>query len=465
MDADGAAPLQGPVEDVAARVGQVVELAPAAGRPARAAGSRRGPGRTSVRSPPTTSPLRDVRSTRAPGTRCRPAGSAGHARHGVGERVGLVAPPPGEPLLRPAAGRRPRLDVPGADLGGGEPPRAGQAHGIPAAPDEDDARAGRGGRREVGLATRQRPTPRRPRSPSRAPGRRRAARRSRRPSRSSRSGATSTVAPGRGVAQTLKPRARSCSRPSSVILSGPHGGIQTQLIRTPVTRPSSAWRGLVLDDVGQRAGRGRQGHVDDGVVVLVDGDAVDEAEVDDVDAELGVDDVAQRLLDVRDVGGAAGCRHACLAHGLVRWSAAMSTPARANASVNAVQPSRAHLTRAGYLRDAGEGDAVAERRPRRRASWPLEVHHRAHTRRRLERLAHGRGRSTRSAAPRWRRLADRAAQRVVRHVARRRRRRPRSTRRVTSSPQSGLTWCTSASNGSRRPARCGRLEWSRMSCW
>ena len=24
--------------------------------------------------------------------------------------------------------------------------------------------------------------------------------------------------------QTLKPRARSCSRPSSVILSGPHGG-------------------------------------------------------------------------------------------------------------------------------------------------------------------------------------------------------------------------------------------------
>ena len=31
------------------------------------------------------------------------------------------------------------------------------------------------------------------------------------------------------------------------------------------------------------------------------------------------------------------------------------------------------------------------------------------------------------------------------------------TRRVTSSPQVGLTWCTSASNGSRRPARTGRL--------
>ena len=40
--------------------------------------------------------------------------------------------------------------------------------------------------------------------------------------------------------QTLNPSARSCSRPSSVILSGPHGGSQTQLIRKPGTRPSSA---------------------------------------------------------------------------------------------------------------------------------------------------------------------------------------------------------------------------------
>ena len=38
-------------------------------------------------------------------------------------------------------------------------------------------------------------------------------------------------------------------------------------------------------------------------VLGVDGDAVDEAEVDDVDAELGVDDVAHGLLDVGDVGG------------------------------------------------------------------------------------------------------------------------------------------------------------------
>ena len=34
--------------------------------------------------------------------------------------------------------------------------------------------------------------------------------------------------------------ARSCSRPSSVILSGPHGGIQTQLIRSSLTMPSVA---------------------------------------------------------------------------------------------------------------------------------------------------------------------------------------------------------------------------------
>src|SRR6266545_2404925 len=37
--------------------------------------------------------------------------------------------------------------------------------------------------------------------------------------------------------QTLKPKARNCSRPSSVILSGPHGGIQTQLIRMSCTSP------------------------------------------------------------------------------------------------------------------------------------------------------------------------------------------------------------------------------------
>ena len=42
--------------------------------------------------------------------------------------------------------------------------------------------------------------------------------------------------------QMLKPRARSCSRPSSVMFSGPHGGNHTQLMRKSVTTPSSASR-------------------------------------------------------------------------------------------------------------------------------------------------------------------------------------------------------------------------------
>src|SRR6185437_727816 len=56
--------------------------------------------------------------------------------------------------------------------------------------------------------------------------------------------------------------------------------------------------GLVFDHVGERAGGARQGHVEGGYLVGVDVYAVDQAQVDDVDAQLGVDDVAQRLEDV-----------------------------------------------------------------------------------------------------------------------------------------------------------------------
>ena len=56
--------------------------------------------------------------------------------------------------------------------------------------------------------------------------------------------------------------------------------------------------GLVLDDVGQRTGRRGERHVEDDVVALVEVDVVDEAQVDDVDPELGVDDVLHRLGDV-----------------------------------------------------------------------------------------------------------------------------------------------------------------------
>src|SRR6478735_1797079 len=190
----------------------------------------------------------------------------------------------------------------------------------------------------------------------------------------------------------------------------------------------------VLDDVGEGARGRRQRHVDDGVRLGVDGDAVDEAEVDDVDAELGVDDVAHGLLDVSHVRRGGGLGHDETPWGEVELVEEMSTPARARASVKAVQPSRAHLTRAGYF----ETPAKATPSPMTvssPATWPREVS--------MARIASKETSVTTASAP-------------VPET---------STRRVTSSPHVGLMWCTSASNGSRRPAWCGRLECSRMSSW
>src|SRR5262249_34984774 len=82
-------------------------------------------------------------------------------------------------------------------------------------------------------------------------------------------------------------------------------------------------------------------HVEDGGSVGVDRDAVHEAEVDDVDAELGVDHVAHRLGDV--VERLRRRARVGLGH-----RAASVPAARAAASVNAIQPSSAHLTLAGY---------------------------------------------------------------------------------------------------------------------
>src|SRR6185437_12447190 len=57
--------------------------------------------------------------------------------------------------------------------------------------------------------------------------------------------------------------------------------------------------GLVLDHVGEGAGRAGERHVDHGDALgLLD--AVHQAEVDDVDAQLRVDDVAHGLLEVLD---------------------------------------------------------------------------------------------------------------------------------------------------------------------
>ncbi len=148
---------------------------------------------------------------------------------GTHQLVGLVDPAPGETLLGPPTGGRPRLDAAGADLVRGERTPRGEPHGIPAATDQDDPerveaerRCHRGG--PVGSG----------RGHDDAAG------------SLLLGGIDRAVAFGEAgqpaleslgsdlddpVAQRLNPRARSCSRPSSVILSGPHGGIHTQLIR------------------------------------------------------------------------------------------------------------------------------------------------------------------------------------------------------------------------------------------
>ena len=178
---------------------------------------------------------------------------------GVRELGGLLRPAAREPLLRPAPCGRPALHVTGVptfeddDLGAVDHGRR-----VAAAADDQHAHPARGGgvlgqRRDHldRTAGRRRPRPERARRAG--PTRRRgptagrpsgAAAISGSPCRTTKPSTQRTSRPGSEVegsrrrrgqtsAQTLKPRARSCSRPSSVILSGPHGGIQTQLIRTP----------------------------------------------------------------------------------------------------------------------------------------------------------------------------------------------------------------------------------------
>src|SRR6478735_4238637 len=116
--------------------------------------------------------------------------------------------------------------------------------------------------------------------------------------------------------------------------------------------------GLVGDDVGQRAGRRGERHVEDGVAVLVEVHAVDEAEVDDVDAELGVDGVLHRLGHVVDGHRRRAAARSGLGHvGQVAvvdalgvgHEGAPSDWAWAVASFHAIQESNAHFTRAGNL--------------------------------------------------------------------------------------------------------------------
>src|SRR5690606_2126303 len=128
-------------------------------------------------------------------------------------------------------------------------------------------------------------------------------------------------------------------------------------------------RRLVLDDVRQRAGRRGQRHVDGGGVVGLDPDVVDQAQVDDVHAQLGVDHHAHGLLAVVDLRHALGPTGRALRRlGLLRLllevgrrpalalavrlghaPTSLEFDVRASASLNAIHPSNAHFTRAGYL--------------------------------------------------------------------------------------------------------------------
>jgi hypothetical protein len=91
-------------------------------------------------------------------------------------------------------------------------------------------------------------------------------------------------------------------------------------------------------------------------------DAVDEAEIDDVDAELGVDDVLHRLGDVVDADVAVAAAGGLGTSGRSPWSSPWSlSPPR----VGPWRPSRPSTTavrtsRGGELGDAGERDAVLQ---------------------------------------------------------------------------------------------------------
>src|SRR5215469_9678705 len=182
-----------------------------------------------------------------------------------------------------------------------------------------------------------------------------------------------------GLAAARKQEAASHD---AVIVAGGRSDVESQraellaavlgnLLRPPRWQPHpvdrEAWhqaverRGrLILDHVGQRAGRTGQRHVDGHAAVALHMDLVDEAEVHDVHAQFRVDDVSQRLehiLDLRVRGRLQldVCSRLCggfLAHAhspIVGSSARLPVSARAVASFQAIQQSNAHLMRAGYF--------------------------------------------------------------------------------------------------------------------
>src|SRR5690242_6523803 len=220
--------------------------------------------------------------------------------------------------------------------------------------------------------------------------------------------------------------------------------------------------GLVSDHVGQRAGRRGEGHVEDGVAVLVEVHAVDEAEVDDVDPELGVDDVLHRLGDVVDghrrrataLPGRGHVGEVAVVDALgVGHEGAPSDWAWVVASFHAIQESRAHFTRAGNLatpanampssRTSSSGSTCPLPCMSSRKVWWIPM-------------------ASSTGLPITRSVSTDAEacemeQPTLSYDTSCTTPSARCTRRVTSSPQVGLTWCTSDSNGSRSPLWCGFL--------
>src|SRR5215472_13605088 len=184
-----------------------------------------------------------------------------------------------------------------------------------------------------------------------------------------RSGATSTQRPPGSPAATRRPPRRSDVEAEGAQLLA---AVVGDLVGTPRGQPhpvdlevgDDAFQGrrrLVLDHVGERAGRAGEGHVDGGDPVRLQVDPVDEPEIDHVDAEFGVDHVPQRLQHILGVLGARSFGHitSVVAHvppPSPRAASAGAAPdgagpaiAWAVASFHAIQGSRAHLILAGYL--------------------------------------------------------------------------------------------------------------------
>src|ERR1700683_4880536 len=147
--------------------------------------------------------------------------------------------------------------------------------------------------------------------------------------------------------------------------------------------------GLILDHIGERARRAGQGHVDGRHPLGVDVDAVDQAEVHDVDAEFRVHHVTQGLEDVLLLGRELGDELAgefssrlrprvldrcVLGRGVLGRRVLRHRPASmalAVASFQAIQPSSAHLIRAGYL-DTPANATASSSTSSSGDPWPLD---------------------------------------------------------------------------------------------